>query len=114
MQDVLAHCLNSLGFLVTCAGTATEAKKQIGAQYFDLVVIDVLMPDGDGLEVIGETKKCYPTARIIAMTGETHPLDAKYCLQIAKAMGVHIAVLKPFTTAEFLKAVQQAMSPRSP
>jgi two-component system, OmpR family, response regulator len=49
--DMLATVLRFHGFTVDTAGTAAEALKQADEQHPDLVLLDVMLPDGDGREV---------------------------------------------------------------
>src|SRR2546430_5348297 len=50
--DAVAASLRFLGFTVTTAGTGTEALRLARERPFDLVVLDVMLPDTDGFEVV--------------------------------------------------------------
>jgi DNA-binding NtrC family response regulator len=75
-----------------------------------LVITDILMPDGDGLEVISELKKARPSARIIAMSGGGSHLRAEDCLKFAKGLGAHDVLMKPFNREQFVKLVNHQLS----
>lgn len=79
--------------------------------HVDMVITDILMPDGDGLEVITELKRAQPSVRIIAMSGGGHHLRAAECLKFATGLGAHGLLLKPFKREQLLEAVTQQLCP---
>jgi CheY-like chemotaxis protein len=110
LRDLVGHCLQSLGHTVTSVETGRQAISLLKTKYFDLVVTDVIMPDADGIEVISEAKKRYPSTRIVVMTGGGEVIDPAYCVKLAKTMGAHVAILKPFKPGEFIEAVRLALN----
>jgi DNA-binding response OmpR family regulator len=70
----------------------------------DIVLTDLIMPDKEGLETIGELKRSHPDARIIAMSGGGRVSAMDY-LKIAKAMGASRVLAKPFADAELTAAL---------
>jgi CheY-like chemotaxis protein len=111
LRQLVKHCLEALGHLVICVENGREAIKALRKRYFDLVVTDILMPDGDGLEVIIEAKKRGGSTRIIVMTGGGVRLESSYLVKLAKTMGAHVTILKPFRRARFIEAVNLAVQP---
>ncbi len=94
---------------------AREACEQMGRHAFDLVITDVLMPDGDGIDLITELKKVQPKARIIAMSGGGRYLEGSDYLKLATGLGAHAAIMKPFTWAQMKAAIDLAVaSPADP
>ncbi len=79
-------------------------------EHFDIVIADVLMPDGDGFELITESKKSQPETRIIAISGGGHYLHGDECLKVAKGLGAHAAVLKPFSMPELLASIDAVVA----
>ena len=68
----------------------------------DLILVDIIMPDMDGLELIPVLRKTRPATKIIAITagsGEMNYLD------VAKHFGAHDTLKKPFTRQALLDAV---------
>ncbi len=61
--------LSGEGFTVYKAGDLKEAKEQITDDDIHLFLVDVMLPDGDGIEFIKEIRKVKPTAIIIMISG---------------------------------------------
>jgi DNA-binding NtrC family response regulator len=111
IRSLLVHWLIVAGHGATGVASATEARKLMGEQRFDLVVTDVLMPDGDGIQLIKEMKQAQPLARIVAVSGGGRYIEGDDCLKIARGLGAHVAVMKPFTCEQMLAGIQQALAP---
>jgi len=111
IQQLLQHWLRDLGCIVTCVSTGREAARVLRTVHVDMVITDILMPDGDGLEVITELKTAQPSARIIAMSGGGSHLRATECLKFASGLGAHGVLMKPFTREELLEIVTQQLCP---
>jgi YesN/AraC family two-component response regulator len=79
---------------------------------FDLVITDVLMPDGDGIDLITELKKVQPSARILAMSGGGRYLEGSDYLKLATGLGAHAAIMKPFTWQQLRAAIEEAIAPQ--
>jgi CheY-like chemotaxis protein len=107
IQQVLQGLLQFMGHTVTCASTGKRAIELLQQHAFDLVITDVLMPDGDGLEVMLAIRKVQPHVRVIAMSGGGMHLGAEDCLRVAKAMGAEAVLVKPFGHAQLVAAVDQ-------
>jgi CheY-like chemotaxis protein len=68
----------------------------------DLILVDIFMPDMDGLEVIQLIRKTRPACKIIAIIGKP---GATNNLDIAKHLGAHDTLMKPFSLQELQDAV---------
>jgi CheY-like chemotaxis protein len=111
IQNLLQHWLSELGFLVTCVSSGEEAIRVLRMVHVDMVITDILMPDGDGLEVITQLRKLQPTARIIAMSGGGSHLRAADCLKYAVRLGAHSVLMKPFDRQQLIDVVSRQLSP---
>lgn len=105
IQQLVEHWLSDVGCQVSCASTGNEVAKLVRAHHVDLVITDVIMPDGDGLEVIADLKRAQPAARVLAISGGGNHLPAHDCLKFAKGLGAHAVLLKPFNREQLLEAV---------
>ena len=110
IRSLLEHFLKNSGHQVVVVGNAREACEAMARQPFDLVITDVLMPDGDGLDLITELRKVQPNARIVAMSGGGRYLEGSDYLKLAKGLGAHTAMMKPFTWQELQDAIQVALT----
>jgi len=111
IRSLLLHWLVAAGHTVTSVANATEARKVIKQQRFNLVVTDVLMPEGDGIQLIKEMKEAQPLARILAISGGGRYIEGDNCLRIARGLGAHAAVMKPFTRGQPFVGVADALAP---
>jgi DNA-binding response OmpR family regulator len=107
--DLLHKWLDKDGHTVACARSGHEAAELMKRQRFDIVIADVLMPDGDGLELITESKKTQPDARIVAISGGGRYLHGTECLKVATGLGAHAAVLKPFSFSELRASISAVL-----
>jgi CheY-like chemotaxis protein len=111
IQRLLQQWLRELGCMVTCVSTGKEAVRVLRTVHVDMVITDILMPDGDGLEVIAELRQIQPSARIIAMSGGGSHLLAADCLKLANSLGAHGILRKPFNRQQVIDLVSQQLSP---
>jgi two-component system response regulator (stage 0 sporulation protein F) len=110
IRDVMVNFLTPLGHHVVAAANGHQAAKLIRTQPCDLLITDVLMPDGDGLELIGELKRVDGTVRILAISGGGNTLQPDYCIGMAKAMGAHATLMKPFDRNQFFAGIEHALA----
>jgi CheY-like chemotaxis protein len=97
-RDTLSALLAARGMDVTCCERAEPALDLLrGAQDFDLIISDVVMPGMDGMQFAREARKLRPGVRVIMVTGHDSAMDRV----IADGS---IALLKPYS-ADALKRV---------
>jgi DNA-binding NtrC family response regulator len=65
----LSRALEIEGYSTDTAGTARGALDKLASSPFDLVLLDVKLPDGDGLEVLGQIAQQYEGLPVIMMSG---------------------------------------------
>lgn len=113
IRQLLLLWLTEAGHKVQTAVSARDAAQLAEKNVFDLVVTDVLMPDGDGLELISALKTALPSARILAISGGGRYIERDNCLRIARGWGAHAALMKPFGREALFAAIDQALAPPS-
>jgi len=111
IRDLATHWLTPRGFHVVGAATGNDALKLARYEHFDLVVADVLMPDGDGLDIIRELKGKSDAPPILAISGGGQYMNAMACITLANGLGADAVLLKPFNEAQFLSAVGRLLHP---
>jgi DNA-binding NtrC family response regulator len=111
IRVLLQHWLTGTGHTVDLVGNALEGCAALAKRNYDLVITDVLMPDGDGLHLIRELRKVQPGARVLAMSGGGRYLPGDDYLKMARGLGAHSIVMKPFTWQELSAGIEQAIAP---
>src|SRR5262249_30315376 len=74
----------------------------------DLVIVDLFMPEKDGLETIQELKKLNQRARIIGVSGSLINRDCDF-LRVAKHFGAKRVLTKPISNDVLIEAVESAL-----
>ncbi len=107
-QRLATRLLEKRGHSVAVTGTGRGALEMIERQYFDLVLMDVQMPDMDGLQATSLIRaREAGTGRhlpIIALTAHTMKGDRERCLDA----GMDAYVTKPVDAAELIAVVESA------
>jgi CheY-like chemotaxis protein len=67
--EVLQRILNRLGFKTVVTDSGKVALERFSVELFDLVLMDVLMPEKDGFEIAKEMRKIRPEQKIVMITG---------------------------------------------
>ena len=111
IQQLVAQWLRGRGHHVSCVSTGDAAIKLLEKEHFDLVIADVLMPEGDGLDVIREIKHKRNRSRILAISGGGKYMQAADCVKIAEGLGADAALLKPFDERQLLSGIDRAGRP---
>jgi DNA-binding NtrC family response regulator len=67
--DVMSERMRNRGMDVTTASSAKEALEMVKDQTFDAIIVDLLMPEMDGLEALENMKKINSDLQVILLTG---------------------------------------------
>ena len=94
--------LEGAGYRVLTAESGPHGLRLLQHQEVDLILVDIFMPDMDGLELIQRLHTIRPTSKIIAISGGSWEWDY---LDTAKDWGAHDTLKKPFSPQELLDAV---------
>ncbi len=98
----IAFNLESEGYRVVPAGSGEEALERFGEAAFDLVVLDLMLPGMDGLEVCRRLRAAAPRLPILMLTARAAERDRVKGL----ASGADDYLTKPFSLEEFLLRVR--------
>ena len=113
LLELIRQVLAYDGHAVTTVTGGNEAIKLLKSHCFDLVIADVDMPDGDGLEVVTELRNKYSATKILVISGGSVHFTPAYYTDIAKKLGAHATLLKPFNREELLEGIGTAMDSRN-
>lgn len=107
----LNHVLTLRGHQVVERSTGLEGLATIRNETFDLAIIDVVMPDMDGIELVGCLRDRFPRLPIVGISGGDPSLRSggKLYLDLMTHAGADRILEKPFEEKEFLEVVEQAI-----
>ena len=93
-RAAVCRVLTGAGHKVAEAKDGARALEFLKSERPDILVTDIIMPDGDGIELINAVKWRYPTMRILAISGRGNlgPLDL---LKMAAMVGADATLAKP-------------------
>ena len=97
----LAIILNRQGFVTTTVENGREAIEAVKKDDFELILIDVVMPDLNGLEVLKELKELAPESKMVMMTG----FAVAGLVGEAIMVGVDGVLYKPFDVDVIVKSI---------
>ena len=113
-QRLVVALLEKVGHTVVIANNGRQAIDHFKSQHFDLVLMDVQMPEVDGLEATYEIRK-YQSEQgnhrvpIVAVTAHARPADRKQCL----SAGMDEYLAKPIRAADLYQLIESITGHRS-
>jgi len=105
VRQLIRETLEQAGYDVQDARDGKEGLEQYRTKPTDLVIMDILMPDQDGLESIMRLRREFPASRVIAMTGGSDMIGILNFLDVAKMLGARRTLQKPFEMKTLLDTV---------
>jgi DNA-binding NtrC family response regulator len=111
-EIVVRSCLRILsdpGFEVESVDNGWDALRKIDESSYDVLILDIMMPKIDGLEVLQHVKERHPDIDVIMMTGLSQIQTAVRAMKL----GAFDYLSKPFDPAEFKLVVERALERRS-
>lgn len=106
LQEALKLNLELEGYEVSCAGDGAEALKKIGEEYFDLVILDVMLPEIDGIGVTENLRLNNNDVPILMVSAKSS--SAEKVLGLKK--GADDYITKPFNLEELLLRVKKLIN----
>src|SRR5213075_621266 len=106
LSEVVELLLTREGYAVACAGTVKAGLERIRRTRIDLVITDLRLPDGTGLDAIGAIRRIRPELPIIMITSFSSLESAIGALRAGDY------IVKPFDNDEFLHGVVRALKER--
>lgn len=109
LREGLRRSLELFGVeVVGEAGSRREAIELAGSARADVVVLDLSLPDGDGIDLVRELRLRFPSLRVVVLT----MFGDEATLRRAEAAGVSCYLTKDRTTAEIARAIAAAAPDR--
>ena len=109
VRDALKRVLEEDELQVDVAADAESALVQLNRQAYDLVILDIIMPGMDGVELLRRVRAEFPGLRVIAISGGGNfelsgygpdAVTTRAYLAAAANVGADAVLAKPFETAE--------------
>ncbi|WP_375396343.1 nitrogen regulation protein NR(I) [uncultured Sphingomonas sp.] len=110
IRTVVAHALRRAGYRVTTTATIADFGRELRTMPPDLVVTDVVLPDGNGLDMIGGIARDHPGLPVIVLSAQNTLTTAVR----ANEVGAYDYLPKPFDLDDLTRAVAGALARRSP
>lgn len=101
----LRDLLVERSYKVSVAHNESEAEVQLNSRRFDVVLIDMKLPQGDGYSVFRKVRQANCEARVIAITG--HRMETAPLIQKVVSEGADAVCYKPFDTAGLLATLDR-------
>ena len=109
LAESMADWLRSQQFDVDVANSFETGKRAIHDRPYDLLLLDLRLDDGDGFDLIPETRRFNPDCAILVLTGYATPNTAIEAVQA----GAFDLLTKPLVDDELSHAIERALSQRS-
>ncbi|MGE0822008.1 MAG: two-component system response regulator [Candidatus Binatia bacterium] len=106
--DIITRLLVQKGLIPLCAYSGQECLDIVRNQPVDVIILDVMMPGMDGLEVCRQLKNIVPTLPVILLTAK----DDMATRTAGMSLGVSEFVVKPVNHRDLLDRVQTQLSTR--
>ena len=103
--DLTAIILKNRGYQVFTAQSAQEGLDTIGRERPELVLLDYMMPNMDGLTALKEIKRSYPETYVIMFTGKG---SEEIAVELMKA-GASDYILKPFNNQDLVERIENVL-----
>jgi len=108
LSEVIGMLLEREGYAVARAATVKQGIALVEAGGLDLVVTDLKLPDGTGLDAVKAIRARHPALPIIMITSYSSMESAIAALRL----GAVDYIIKPFNNDEFLNAIARALHER--
>jgi len=105
IRKVLKMILEDEGYVVDTAETAQEGIEKSHSSFFNLALIDIRLPDMEGIDVLAKLKETTPKLRKIIMTG--YPTLQNAIAAVNRNADAY--VLKPFNVDSVLQVIKEQL-----
>lgn len=108
-EEIIRQCskrtLGPAGYLVHTASSGMEGLSMLNETTYDLILVDMMMPELDGTEVVKHIKRIAPGTKIMVITG----YSSAETVEMIKNIGVSCYLEKPYSPQTLLKSVELIM-----
>jgi DNA-binding NtrC family response regulator len=108
LRELIAECLEADGFAVAQAISGAEALERLRGFAYDGLVVDLRLPDADGMDILDEALTRFPTIRAVVITGFGGVNEAVRAIK----RGAVDFLIKPFQLAQLSRVLRAAVEQR--
>jgi DNA-binding NtrC family response regulator len=105
IRKVLTTILEDEGYIVESVGTAKKAIAKTGKKFYNLALIDIRLPDMEGIELLTRMKDATPKMRKIIITGYPTLQNAVEAVN----RGADAYIIKPFDMKKSLRTIKEEL-----
>lgn len=111
LRRALRRMLTAAGHSVLEAGTSRDAEKALGRAHFDVVLLDVNLPDGSGLDLLDGIRSSNKTTGVVVLTASNTTQDMREALRRGATAYLHKPVDALTLEAQVAMALSSARAP---
>lgn len=108
VQCLFSQFLTGHGYHIVCCSNGIEGMEKMRDFPADLVIVDIMMPEMDGLEVVQEIRKINTELPIIAISGGMRQAAMNF-VTFAQEFGANVIFEKPVALSALLKSVKELL-----
>ena len=108
-RETLKAVLEERGYRVVTAETGAEALARVKEKHFNIIFLDIRLPDKDGAHIFEQVKTIDPEVAVIMMTGYSE----EELVRRAISQGAYTCIYKPFNVEKILALVGEISQQRS-
>ena len=112
IRDLATRAFLAEGCEVVTAEDGRGALKLMGSTHIDLAIVDMVMPEKDGVETILEIKQRWPNCKIIAISGGGR-IGPETFLNLADAFGADATMKKPLSFGQLVQTAQTLLGTKA-
>lgn len=105
LREVIARALRVEGYIVECAADFFEADNKIAGYSYDCILLDIMLPDGNGLRLLEHVKRLKKSDRVIIISARDSLEDKVSGLDL----GADDYIAKPFYMAELSARIKSVL-----
>ncbi|HYD98000.1 MAG TPA: response regulator [Alphaproteobacteria bacterium] len=109
VRTTIAAILTAAGHSVAAVADGEACLQRLRAGLPDLVVLDIIMPERDGIDTIRVIRESWPRLPIVALSGGGR-LRRTDVLQVAAEYGADLVLAKPFENADLVEGVRRLLA----
>ena len=106
IRQLIRRTLERMGHTMLEADNGRDALRQLAGHTVDLVLLDINMPQMEGIQAMQEIRRLFPRVHIIVISG----IEALY-LRASELLGADAAIRKPFRAEELRETVARVLGP---